>query len=109
MAVVEKEVQLDWYVPDELVSHHANNIVVQYLDGEYIISFFETLPPIVLGTPEERRRQAEQINSVRARCVARIIVPGTKMESFIGALAQSYTRVIMENEPQQGPETTEVE
>jgi hypothetical protein len=100
---VSKELSIEWYVPADLVSRHATNIVAQYAEGEYIISFFEIVPPMVLGEPEERLKQIEQLASVRAQCVARIVVPMHKMESFIGVLVQTFTNVTSNMSEQEEP------
>jgi hypothetical protein len=79
-------VPIEWYVPEDLVSRYANNIVVQYEEHEFIISFFEVRPPVLLGSSEEIKAKLEQVKSVRAECVARIIVAADRMPVFIEAL-----------------------
>jgi hypothetical protein len=39
--------------------------------------------PLLLGSPEERKAQLEQIKSVRAECVARIIVAAERLPEFV--------------------------
>jgi hypothetical protein len=64
-------------------------MIVQHGENEFIISFFEAIPPVLLGTPEDRKSTLEQMGSVRADCVARIIVAANKMPTFIKALQQN--------------------
>jgi hypothetical protein len=85
----EKEIlfiPIEWHFPEHIASRYATNLVVQSSQHEFIISFFEVRQPIVLGSPEERKAQLEQIKSVRAECVARIIVAAERMPEFIQAL-----------------------
>lgn len=85
-----KQLPLEWHLPEDLPSHYVNNIVVQQTPHEFIISFFETLPPLILGSPEEQQQQLEALTSVRAKCVARIIVNPNRMKDFIQALQRTY-------------------
>lgn len=67
-------IPIEWYFPEGLVSRYAANFVVQRGQNEFILSFFEVYPPIVLGEPEEQKAALDHLESVRAECVARIIV-----------------------------------
>lgn len=85
-----KALPIDWYIPDDMAAHYATNITSQYGEHEFIISFFEARPPIVLGTPEERRAKVGKTTSVQAVCVARVIVAPERMAGFIKALRENY-------------------
>jgi hypothetical protein len=80
---------IEWHVPEDIVSRYANNIVVQYSQHEFIISFFETLPPLVVGPPEEIEAKLEQTMAAQANCVARIIVAVDKMPGFMQVMQDS--------------------
>ncbi len=80
------ELPIDWYSPESLTTRYVNNIVVQHTEHEFTLSFFETIPPIVTGTPEEQEAQLQSLKSVRAECVSRIIVSPERMKDFIKAL-----------------------
>ena len=77
---------IEWYVPANMAGRYATNIVVQHVEHEFIISFFEVQPPMLLGTPEERKAQLEEAKAVRAVCVARVIVAAERMPSFLKVL-----------------------
>lgn len=83
---------IEWHYPEGLVSRYATNIVVQHTDQEFIISFFEVLPPVVLGSPEEQKAKTEQIKSVRGECVARIIISVDRMPEFVEALQNNLEK-----------------
>jgi len=76
-------IPIEWRVPEDLKTHYATNLVIQHTNQEFIISFFETKNPIILGTPDEVKSQYEKIKSVKADCVARIVVTPKRMEDFI--------------------------
>jgi hypothetical protein len=88
-----RAIPIEWYVPDHIESKYANNLVVQHGENEIIISFFETRPPLILGTPEDIERLA-RLESIRSECVARIIVSPSKMPAFIEALQTNYQRYV---------------
>ena len=92
MAEQEQEeiaLPIEWYFPEDIISRYANNIIVQHSENEFIISFFEVRSPLILGTPEEEKTKWEQIETVRAECVARIVISAGKMPEFIGALQRN--------------------
>ena len=85
-------VPLEYVIPDSLVSRYATNMVVQHSEHEFVLSFFEIQSPVLLGSPEEARSRLDEMGSVRARCVARIIVAPERMPGFIQALQANYDR-----------------
>ncbi len=81
------QVPIEWHSPENLMSHYANNMVVQHTPHEFIVSFFETRPPLILGDIE---KHAEQLKSVRSLCVARLIIAPERMGEFIKVLQTQY-------------------
>ena len=79
-------VPFEWNFPQSVQSRYANNILVQHSEHESIVSFFEVIPPILLGEPQQVSEQLKQIKSIRGNCVARIIVATEKMPEFIKVL-----------------------
>lgn len=91
---------VEWYVPDTIVSRYATNLTVQRGEHDTVISFFEVVPPLIIGTPEEIRTQLDQLTSVRATCFARIVVANGRMPDFVRALQGAVP---------QGPEVSQEE
>jgi hypothetical protein len=90
-----KRVPIDWHYPDGLVSRYADNLVVQHTPDAFVLSFFEVQPPLLTGSPEEKQARLQHIETVRAECVARVIVPPGQIESIIRVLqenADTYQR-----------------
>src|SRR5947207_3066298 len=71
-----KEIQIpvDWHVPEDFPSPYASNMFAQAGEYEIVLSFFQTKLPLLTGTPEENKAKLEELESVRAECVSRIIV-----------------------------------
>jgi len=78
--------QIDWHVPEELVPRYATNIVVQASEFDFLISFFAISPPILFDPPAAD----SPLPTVRADCVARVIVPRGKMPEFIKVFQESF-------------------
>ncbi len=76
-------IPVEWYVPDTVISRYATNLVVQRNDHETIISFFELPPPLVIGTPDEVKAHLQTLHSVRAVCVARVIIANGRTPDFL--------------------------
>ena len=65
---------VDWHIPEGAQSQYSNNVLVQAGQYEIIISFFEAQIPILLGQPEENKKQLEELGTIRVDCVSRIVV-----------------------------------
>ena len=94
----ELRIPIEWEFPDGLISRYANNFVVQHSETEFVIQFFEILPPILLGTPDRIQTQIEQIKTIRAECVGRIIISTEKMPEFIHVLQENYEKFLSKKE-----------
>jgi hypothetical protein len=49
----ELELPIEWHIPDSLVTHYVTNMVVQHTPHEFIISFFDIKPPLIVGVPSK--------------------------------------------------------
>lgn len=59
-------------------------MVVQNTGQEFIISFFDLKPPLIVGTPS--KEVLDNLKSIRAECIARVIVTPSRMPKFVEAL-----------------------
>ena len=85
---------LTFTTPDGLQTIHATHLVVNPLPGRYLLSFFEVLPPIILGnTDDERRREWDKITTITAPCVARLLVAEADLGAFIQVLQQQQAQM----------------
>ena len=85
-----KLVRLEHTFPEDLQSHFISNIIVQHQPEAFILSFFEIWPPPILGDSDaEIRRQADSIEEIEAKCVARLVVTPSKMEELIKAMTDN--------------------
>lgn len=94
------QIPLDYYFPESLVTRFATNMVIQHSQEEFVLSFFEVKGPILLGTKEETQATLKSLKSVRADCVARLIITPGRMLGFISAMEQNWaTYLAKKGEP----------
>ncbi len=67
----------------------SNQFYVQHHQTEFIVTFCQIQPPLLIGTPAEQRQQAEHINSVPAKVVARIGLTPQRMTELVRALQEN--------------------
>lgn len=86
-----KKVKINYHFPEDLNTYFVENIIAQHQPGFFILSFFETfLPPIVGETPEDREKALEKLKEVDAKCVARLVVTPEKMNDIIEVLIENF-------------------
>ena len=100
--LLERELPIEWYVPDSVVRRYATNMVVQHTDQEFIISFFDIKPPLIVGEPSQE--MLENLKSIRAECVAQIIVTAARMPKFVEALQTNLKNALSEAQARQAEE-----
>jgi len=67
-----------------IANKYATNMLIQAGENEFFLSFFEIAPPILFSSEDENK-----IDSLKAECVARIIVSKDKMRAFVDAMQKS--------------------
>jgi len=95
---IKKKIPIEWHVPEDVATQYANNIVVQHTENEFIVSFFETIPPLIIGSPEDIKTQIDGMEEIRSKCVARIIFASEKMRGFIQALNTNFDNFLSKKE-----------
>jgi hypothetical protein len=73
---------VQWQIPDDALASYATNFVVQRLQHEYLISFFQIQPPLLLGTPDQVVEQMSRLEKVPARLVAQVLIAEDRLQEF---------------------------
>lgn len=81
-------VPLEMFVPKEIRTKYATNMVVQHTEHEFNILFFEANPPMILGTDKEREETLKNLK-IQATCVAKIVVAANRMPDFVQAFQKN--------------------
>ncbi len=82
----EISLSVDWHFPESLQSRYANNVLVQIGQHEFVVSFFEMQLPTLLGSPEDNKAKLSAMETIRAECVSKIIMPPELIQGLIDAL-----------------------
>src|ERR1051326_1572986 len=69
---------------------HANQVVVQIVEHELNLSFFQFSPPVVLGSADDVQRQLRGVESVQPDCVARINMSTRTAKGLIQAIQKQF-------------------
>lgn len=83
---------IDWHIPKDLRTGYATNLVVQHTEHEFILSFYEVYPPILLGSKDDIANRVEELDTVRAECVGRMVVSAERMSEFIKVMQNNLTK-----------------
>jgi hypothetical protein len=80
-----------WIGVEDVPIMFVNQAIAQVDDhGDAILTFGQASPPVILGgTPEEQRQQAESIQFIQIRPVARISMSTQRIREVISALQQT--------------------
>jgi hypothetical protein len=96
---------LEWHFPEGLASIYANQVAIQLGIAETDINFFEIHAPVFAGTPEQVQEQASKLKTVRANCVARIVIANDFFPIFAKSVADALAARM--KQPAGGPEPKE--
>jgi len=81
------QLSLAYVDADEVPILTCNNVVVQaHAEEEFILLLGQIAPPILLGSPEEQRAQAEGLEYVPVHVVARVGMTRHRVQEMIRAL-----------------------
>lgn len=89
-----KPVRIEYVFPENQNAAFANHALVQNEGHEVYISFFDIRPPILTGTQEEKQKQLDELDSVQATCVARIVMSTGRIQGLIGALDDQLQKAL---------------
>lgn len=85
-------VRTSWVGLDEGPASTANQFVSQFDEEMFYLSFGLLTPPLLLGTPEERREQLLQLDYLPVQTLARISVTPAGMRRLIEILQENLAK-----------------
>jgi hypothetical protein len=88
-----KDLLLEWVIPSDLDTKFANNFIIQNNGDEIIISFFEVIPPILVGDSKMIEDSLTKLTTVPAKCVSRIVITRQNLEILIRVLTDHHERI----------------
>lgn len=82
----EREIPLTWIGTEELPLLWVNRFVGQSVEDHLVLTIGQSVDPALIGTPEEKIAQLDQIAYVPVRPVARLAFSRARCEELIGIL-----------------------
>lgn len=98
---LNRAVPIEWDVPDDIPSFYATNIVIQHTEREFILYLFQFWPPLLMGTDEEKQAQAEKIEAVRAKAIARVVLAPDTMFRAVAVMQENLNKFIQRMEAEE--------
>jgi hypothetical protein len=90
----DEQLQVTFNVPIEMPSVYATNIVLQQMEHEVLVSFYEIQPPLLLGGANEAENLAIlKKTGMRADCVAKVIIAKQRFGAFADVMKQLATTI----------------
>jgi len=80
---------VEWNIPNNMASTFVTNFLIQKIEDEFKILFFEIKPPIVLN--ETDREEVKKRGTVRADCVGGIVVTPDRLVKFVEILNEQLS------------------
>jgi len=93
-----RRVPLEWVIPEGLEVVFANHLIITDVDGQFVVTFFQATPPIIL---EGDTAKVDTVEKVPATAVARLAIPPQQLLSMIKVLQKRYERFV-EKQTQSG-------
>ena len=79
-----------WVGNEDVPIYAVNNFTAQYTErDEFLLTLGQITPPLLLGSDEEKRAQAEKISYVGVTAVARIGLNRHRVKQLIEVLQQN--------------------
>ena len=103
----EVEVVINFNVPDDIPTSYANEMAIQVMHTDFVLSFFELRLPI----SRQPLSAHEAANAVKTVCVSRVAISAERIPDIIRILEKRFNRFMEErNTPaQQSVEETSEE
>ena len=83
---------LVWIDPDETDISFVNQVLVQRQNDEYILTFGQQTPPILMGSPEENMERAKEIAYIPVRVAVRLGFTANRMAEFLELIQSAVER-----------------
>ncbi len=99
----EYTVPIRWEIPDDLKVLWASNFIVQHSMREFILSFFQAPPPLLIEPTKEELEAAAKAG-YPAKAVARIALSPAAVKELIEILQTNLDNFVRVMEEQLGEE-----
>jgi hypothetical protein len=89
------KIAIEWNIPEGVMTPFATNMVIQTIENEFRVYFFEVKTPVRLEKTDP------PLNKVRADCVGSVIITADRMPNFIEVLQNQFDIYISKQQEKQ--------
>lgn len=76
-----------WVGVDEEPIQFVNQMVSQFQENEFILTFGQLAPPMIVGPPDVQREQVQTLSFVPVRPVVRVAMTADRMRQLVDVLS----------------------
>lgn len=98
--------KINFRIPGRMPSVYAHHMLIQPGEQEVLISFFELIPPVMLGDNEAQLKLLQE-TGIAAECVSRITVAKSRFQGFAAAMQQIASLISSEVSEEKGQENAD--
>lgn len=84
----DRLVPVVWAGLDDIPIMFANQFAIQGDGSELLLTVGQLVPPMLLGSDDERRQQAETISYVPIKTICRVSLTAERLDELIDVLTQ---------------------
>lgn len=89
----QTRIPIEYIGVDDIPILYTNSMLIQiHQPDEFLLTFAQVSPPILLGSPEEQRAQAQSIDAVHSKIVARLALSRYRVRQLIQLLSKHLER-----------------
>lgn len=78
-----------WVGVEDAPVHMANQMLSQFEEDQFYVTFGQLTPPVLLGSPEQMRDQAKRLGYVPVKVISRLSLTPRRMREFIEVLQRN--------------------
>jgi hypothetical protein len=92
----QKAIVIEYNISENVMTRYATHMVVQTIENEFKISFFEVKIPIILT--DQDREKFNETRTMKADCIASVIITSDRLPRFLQALNEHLSKYMSEKE-----------
>lgn len=73
----------------EMPALHVNQVLIQHTEHEFLVTFYEMLPPPITPDPTRQAEELAKIKAVAARPVAKLVMSPGRARELAAALFEN--------------------
>ena len=93
-------IPVDFSGSADLPAAHVNQVLIQHTEHEFLITFYELLPPPISPDPARQAREIAKLKTIPARAVAKLVMSPGRARELVAALLENIETYDMRRQSQ---------